>query len=201
MGRPRLSAEQQQQMRARILEAARQEVDRAGVAGLTMRKVAGEAGISPMAIYRYFPAREQLVLALVREGIDELQRLMMACGTLSDPRQRLLALGDAYLDFALSHPHHYTTLFHSVPEAGHLDEYRSVFGQAMLSMQPLAGAVAEITGDPARAMEHATILWSAMHGLVMLHLGRRLEFIGADFEAVRAQMRQQLPRMLEAISS
>lgn len=141
------------------------------------------------------------MLALVREGIEQLGRILGAAAEFEDPQLRLLALGDAYIEFALAYPHHYTTLFHSLPKAGHLDDYREVFEEMILTLHPLAQVVAEITGDPAHAMDHAMVLWSSLHGLVMLQLSRRLEFIGSDFERVRQLMRQQLPLMLCSVTS
>ena len=48
-----------------ILRAAIRVVDRDGLNGLTMRKLAAGLGASPMALYRYFRNKEELVDGLV----------------------------------------------------------------------------------------------------------------------------------------
>jgi AcrR family transcriptional regulator len=56
-----------------IAAAALVVIDRDGLAGLTMRAVAGELGMAPMSLYRYVESREQLeglVLDGVLGGVD-----------------------------------------------------------------------------------------------------------------------------------
>ena len=48
----------------RILDAARDLFVERGEAAVTMRAVAGLAGVSTMAAYRHFPNREALLLAV-----------------------------------------------------------------------------------------------------------------------------------------
>lgn len=56
-----------------LAAAALAVIDRDGLPGLSMRAVATELGISPMALYRYVRDREELealVVALVLSGVD-----------------------------------------------------------------------------------------------------------------------------------
>ncbi|MCP3759546.1 TetR/AcrR family transcriptional regulator [Streptomyces sp. TBY4] len=56
-----------------LAAAALAVIDRDGLPGLSMRAVATELGISPMALYRYVPGREELealVVELVLSGAD-----------------------------------------------------------------------------------------------------------------------------------
>ncbi|MGW6708678.1 TetR/AcrR family transcriptional regulator [Streptomyces sp. NPDC054956] len=56
-----------------LAAAALAVIDRDGLPGLSMRAVADELGISPMALYRYVRAREELealVVELVLSGVD-----------------------------------------------------------------------------------------------------------------------------------
>jgi AcrR family transcriptional regulator len=56
--------------RARILEAARQALAEDG--GTSMNQVAQRAGVGPGTLYRNFPTREALALAVYQLDIDEL---------------------------------------------------------------------------------------------------------------------------------
>ncbi len=56
--------------RARILEAARQAL--AGDGGTSMNQIAQRAGVGPGTLYRNFPTREALVLAVYQLEVDQL---------------------------------------------------------------------------------------------------------------------------------
>ena len=54
----------------RIAKAARLLLDKEGVEGVTMRRVAKAVGITPMALYRHYPDRAGLLNALADEGFE-----------------------------------------------------------------------------------------------------------------------------------
>ncbi|MEU4395326.1 TetR/AcrR family transcriptional regulator [Kribbella sp. NPDC023855] len=54
-----------------VVGAAVGIADREGLAGLSMRRVAGELGVSTMALYRYVGGKEALVLQMVDAAIGE----------------------------------------------------------------------------------------------------------------------------------
>ena len=58
-----------QQNRARILGAAKEAFDRSGDASLN--SIAKSAGVGAGTLYRHFPTREALILAVYGEGIQE----------------------------------------------------------------------------------------------------------------------------------
>jgi AcrR family transcriptional regulator len=57
--------------RAAILRAALHVADRDGFNGLTIRKVAAELGVSPMALYRHFRNKDEIVDGLVDAVVGE----------------------------------------------------------------------------------------------------------------------------------
>ena len=54
-------------IRSRILDEARELFVAQGAAAVTMRGVAARVGVTPMALYRYFASREEL---LAQSGLD-----------------------------------------------------------------------------------------------------------------------------------
>ena len=93
-----------------IFDAARTILERDGLAGLTMRKVALRAGMSPMGIYRHFADKGALLDALMADGLaawEEIARSIRA----RDPMKWLEELGDAYLEFAVSETHRFDAAF------------------------------------------------------------------------------------------
>ena len=62
--------------RARILEAARQAFAEDGAT--SMNQVAQRAGVGPGTLYRNYPTREALVLAVYQLDVDQLTQLLDA---------------------------------------------------------------------------------------------------------------------------
>jgi len=59
------AAEHRAEQRRRILHAATTCFSRDGFHGTSMQKICAEAGMSPGALYRYFPSKEALIGAIV----------------------------------------------------------------------------------------------------------------------------------------
>jgi len=77
-------------VRARILEAARAELAERGYAGTTMATIAARAALGTGGIYRYYPSKDELVAAaipaaLVRDFEALLDRRVRALGTALAP--------------------------------------------------------------------------------------------------------------------
>jgi AcrR family transcriptional regulator len=92
---------------AAILAAARTVFERDGHAGLSLRKVASEAGIAVGNVNYYFPAREALVEAMLREALGAfVEHHLAQLATLADdPLTALLDIIVFYVEDARrSHP-------------------------------------------------------------------------------------------------
>src|SRR4051812_15868107 len=63
----------QNQRRKRIVQAAAALASRGGVEAMQMRTVAERAGVALGTLYRYFPSKMELVVAVVGEEIDLLE--------------------------------------------------------------------------------------------------------------------------------
>lgn len=68
-------SDHKQEQRKRILDAAMVCFGRDGFHGASMQKICAEAGMSPGALYRYFPSKESIIAAIV-EG-ERSERLAM----------------------------------------------------------------------------------------------------------------------------
>src|SRR3984885_8098686 len=66
--KPRVDA---QRNRARILEVAKQEFTRSG-ANASLEEIAKQAGVGPGTLYRHFPTREELLVAVYRSEMEKL---------------------------------------------------------------------------------------------------------------------------------
>jgi AcrR family transcriptional regulator len=96
--------------RMRIFAAARDLFDAEGLNGLSMRRIADDVGITPMAIYRHYADKDALIDALMLDGFAAWEARACAIAA-RDPWRWLAALSDAFLDFALSEPRRYEAAF------------------------------------------------------------------------------------------
>src|ERR1700752_68681 len=83
--KPRADA---QRNRERVLEVAKQEFTRVG-ANASLEELAKKAGVGPGTLYRHFPTREELLVAVYR---SEMEKLAAAERTLADTKSPVEAL-------------------------------------------------------------------------------------------------------------
>jgi AcrR family transcriptional regulator len=93
--------------RERILRAARRLIGKRGVREVTLERVAKEAGVGRATLYRRFPDRSSLLLALLDEHERRLQDQILEgdppLGPGAPPGRRLMAFAEALLDLTLEH--------------------------------------------------------------------------------------------------
>jgi AcrR family transcriptional regulator len=110
--RPRSRRGEGAGLRSELVRAATSLLDRAGDPdAVTIRRVAAEVGVAPTAIYLHFADRDELMVTVVEERFAEFHRTIDAADPGGDPLDALVARGEAYVRFALSHPGHYRALF------------------------------------------------------------------------------------------
>ncbi|TCP61583.1 TetR family transcriptional regulator [Rhodovulum bhavnagarense] len=113
-GRPARSATQVADMRAHIAAAALKLFQSEGYAAVSMRRLAGEAGCTPMTLYSYFENKIDILRALwadvLAELFDGLDRIAAAE---PDPVARLNAVAQGYVAYWLTHRDHYFMIFMS----------------------------------------------------------------------------------------
>jgi len=166
-------------LREAILEAAQQLLVREGYGSLTMRHIAQRAGCSVGSLYLYFESKEGLLFALLDRAQERLAERFFApeIQAITDPRQRLQALAQAYVDFGLTHPEAYEVLFMLHPrELASYPEER--LAQAYRLLDPIVEAIDTYVQQHQLEMPDvrvaAVAFWSALHGIVSLLLAGRL---------------------------
>jgi AcrR family transcriptional regulator len=138
---------------------------------VSVRAIARLAGVSPTALYLQFPDRDALVAAAVDSGFDAFnEALTTAAAAPGSPRERLLAMGRAYLAFSEHRPALYAILFSArrpvVDKGNETDRERAFEGLiALLRLQ-------DPSLDPEGARELAMVIWSSLHGFAMLRTVR-----------------------------
>jgi len=168
-----------------LLAAAERVLERDGLAGLTLRAVAREAGVSHAAPTHHFGDLTGLLSELAAIGFRRFNEAMVVAGkTETHPLMRALARAKAYVAYAQASPGMYGLMFRNE----RIDMTRpSLHEAATASFEGLAGAVGagrneKLTGDALEALtldQAAAIAraWSLVHGFTTLLLDGRLKDI------------------------
>lgn len=101
-------------LRDAVAQAARRAIDESGPDGLTVRRIAADAGASPNAPYIYFPGGQRELLAVVAlEGFEELITVLERRPAAADSRDRVRERMLRYVRFGVEYPNLYRGMFSS----------------------------------------------------------------------------------------
>jgi AcrR family transcriptional regulator len=172
-------------VRASILSASLDLMNQGGLAALSMREVARRAGVSHQAPYHYFADRESILAELVRDGFDKLT------GYLDDSLRHvrsyddsIVAMGEAYVAFALDHSAQFRLMFRSemVESSRHPETHAAADRTFDLCVKIVTGK--DNCNDP-KEMTPVIAAWSMAHGLATLYLEGKLTQSTGDTRAER----------------
>lgn len=151
-----------------------------GYAALSTRKIAKAVGCTATSIYLYFRNKDELVHALIDEGIERLHgELTGAAELLESPRDQVEAVCRAYLRFAVENPAYYEIMFTLHPQ--HMERYpQDKYRRVRRNLELMGALLGRAAGKrPAKAdpkhLVPATVLWSSLHGLAALILAERVD--------------------------
>ncbi len=154
------------QIREKATEIAERIVLEQGRDALSARGLAAEIGVSVGSLYNAVGDLEAVLRTVISNAAGILsQELETAVATApDDKRARLVALGEAYFDFALTEPQRWWLLFeyrsHAEP-----DQKMQDFQAGLLEMLIRAGE-GDVTSN--RHRQVFLQLWASVHGLVTL---------------------------------
>src|SRR5512138_3056489 len=136
------------ELRRALLDAAAAVVERDGVGALSLRDLARRLGVSHAAPAHHFADRTALLVELAADGYARFgAALAEAARREREPFERLLAVGRAYVRFALDHPGRFRVMFGR--ELAELDPPACPVG-------PAGGAAWQVQLDAVRAVLEAT---------------------------------------------
>lgn len=184
---------------SRIAAAARRLLDKEGTDAVTMRRIAKAIAVTPMAIYRHYPDRANLLNALADEGFRELAARLAAKTFSGSIENRLTKMVEVYLEHALQKPRLFELMFLKPREGA-----RSYPRDFKAGRSPTANLMVEVvqrgmdTGYFRNddAWEIVFEMGALSHGLIILYLGGRMSVTPANF---RALYRRSFSRYIRGI--
>ena len=162
--------------RREVVEVAARLLAEDGPHGLSLRRIAAEAGGSTQLVYTLFGGKQGLANALYREGFtrlaDDIRDALAAAPAAPDP-ERVVALGRAYLAFARREPAFFSVMFgRAIPDFTPTRSTRTAgrlctFGQLVALTHECLEA-GTLVGRPADDL--ARMCWATAHGLASLEV-------------------------------
>lgn len=156
----------------RILDAAEKIFRTEGAGALSMRRMAEELGITATALYRHYGGKDELLDAVADRGFEKLAVDFSDARKKRTPRARLLAVFDAFRNFAVARPALFDLMFFSRRPGA-----RRFPGDFARGASPSTNVLIELltemkAKDP---LEVALLLWAEAQGLVSLQRAGRFE--------------------------
>jgi AcrR family transcriptional regulator len=161
-----------------------------GISELNLRAVARRAEVSHTAPYRHFADKEALIVAIAEDGFRRLGEKLGAARnrTAGDVKAQLMAVGYAYIAFAVEEADSFRLMFSHVIR--HRTQYLELCALAKACFQLLQSLIEAgqasgefETGDSVELTKSA---WSMLHGLASLLIEGQFSEDGQD-----AQMQAQ----------
>ena len=185
----------------RISGAALRLLEKGGPNRVTMRRVAGAVGITPMAIYHHFPNREALLKAVTDQQFEKLLGFIEQRWAASTPETRIVEVMVGYLDYAFAQPRVFDYVF-SRPRT----DARRFPGDFRARRSPTLNRVADAVEEAIHGgrlkkddvWEVALALWAHAHGYVSLYRAGRFEL---SEEELRSLFRRSMQKFLDGLNA
>jgi AcrR family transcriptional regulator len=184
-------AREKQEMKDRIVQAAREMFLEEGFEKVSIRKIADRIAYSVGTIYNYFKNKDELFHAVHEMGFQILYARLDALMEIEDPIARLKKMGEEYWDFGLNHPDDYDLMFviRAPMQADEESEgqWTCGFRTFGLLQQTIVDCqkAGYLQGHDPNALSF--MVWSTVHGMVSLVIRDRLKMYNHD---IRHQLGQ-----------
>jgi AcrR family transcriptional regulator len=194
---------ERQELRTKILDAARDLFAERGYESVTMRELAKKIEYSPTVLYGHFADKDTLLRELCQLDFAAFAERFVELMQVEDPVERLCRAGFVYFDFALSYPQQYRLMFmtpHPIvaPEAGDRESPSRnayVFLRASVAEAIALGRARPGYADPDLV---AQTIWGCVHGLSALEITLAADDSWVDFKSPPERLRGMMEFICDA---
>jgi AcrR family transcriptional regulator len=165
------------ELRQTIIEAAKQLFVADGYEKTTIRNIADKIEYSPATIYLHFTDKDDLLFSVHEVAFMQFFEALAPCMLIANPRERLLNMGQIYVQFAYQNPELYGLMFMDTAPMNRLNinDEKWVCGQKTHEL--LTHTVNQcFTHEPLSTHQLDIItmsIWSYIHGITSLGIRDR----------------------------
>ena len=186
-----------------ILQSAHQLFLDKGFDHISIRNIAEAIEYSPATIYLYFKDKNEIFHSLHAQAFKKFNSYLAQVMTVSSPIDRLIKLGEKYIEFTFAHPKYYSIMF--IMEAPmNSDENSEEWQEGAKAHAFLEGIVKEckqqghFKGLDTKILSFT--IWSYMHGMCSLALRNRMKiYPEKDRESIRKKSFKQFANLLKSL--
>jgi AcrR family transcriptional regulator len=189
-------------LREELITACVALIEAEGIGGVSLRRVAREAGVSPGAPYHHFQDRSALLTAISVQGYELLERQLRQAREQAPTGARALgALIEAYVEFARAHPAHLHLILR--PELAEPDKHPEAQTAGEGALRILTEAVEDCqregTAPPGDPSTLVGMVWALAIGIVTLWLDGPLESRCVSLGTTPEQVTVDIAALLEVM--
>ena len=184
-------------LRGALIQATRQLLVERGAENFSLSDACRLAGVSTAAPYKHFHDKDEILQEIVMQGFDALsERLVARClsageGTMAG----IMAMGEAYLDFARSDTAVFRLMFGHNAAVKHVDDVTSHGRTCFSHVIEQVGHYCVRNSVPGDARLIALSLWTFVHGAASLDIDQDYQKVAPDLD-VKALMATVVPSLL-----
>lgn len=207
MGIAERKEREREEMKERILQGAQKIFLENGFDKTSIRTIAEEIEYSPATIYLYFKDKNELLFALHEQAFIKMMGEFSILETIADPFERLVEMGNLYINYAIQNPGLYDLMFVMDAPMESLACRDELWEDGMKSFALLKGIIEDCikSGYFSASTDievTALTIWGQVHGLVTLYLKKRMDMFEANEQAQRLSMSfMQFVQLLKSLGS
>ena len=153
-------------LKTALINATLQLVRSVGPRGFTLNEASRRAGVAKSAPYKHFRDKDALLVEVAVLGTRRMEQELRSASDLGGTsRERLLAVGLAYIAFSKRHPDFFAVMFQSGIDKSSYEELDLAVTSAFSIADELAR---EIESSVVKARRLALAVWTMAHGFAML---------------------------------
>lgn len=191
MGISERKLREKEELRIRILDAAKKLFIEKGFENTTIRNIADEIEYSPATIYLHFEGgKDEIFYELHNQGFALMLQHFSALPESDRPIERLRRMGEAYIRFAWENPEMYDLMFILTAPMNFSRESidKSMGTQTFNFLVDVVKAAQREGSYPGLDPEAVAMgIWSAVHGMASLDIRKRVKFMDEPSKAEKMQ--------------
>ena len=168
---------QKEELKGKILQAARELFMQKGFEDTSIRSIAEKIEYSPTTIYLYFKDKDAVFCELHREGFALLNQYFRPLTHVSDPYERLKAINKAYISFAMENGEFYDLMFIINAPMKSIKKDESDWEEGKRAFAFLVNTIQEcLDKGYFKGMQPEVLaftVWSMVHGIASLEIRNR----------------------------
>ena len=171
----RRSDHTREEQRDLILEAGRKIIEKEGLRGLTLRRIARDIGYTAGSLYNVFEDLDAITVEINCQTLDDLFERFLEVPKSQSPKRSLERLADVYVAFITENKYRWNALFeHQLPDGRRLPEHYQMRVYRLIDFikEPISPLFS--TRMKSEPEQSARVLWSSVYGICLLESQNKL---------------------------